>query len=53
MRLTAWLYGQKDTPYQTKTANFSIGTIEIPLGIASDIRDKLDRLVRREFATFP
>jgi len=53
MRLTAWLYGQKDTPYQTKTANFIVGNLEIPTGVAVDVKDKIDRFVRREFATFP
>ena len=53
MRLTAWLYGQKDTPYQEKTANFQIGVLSIPTGIATDVKDRIDRFVRREFATFP
>lgn len=52
-RLTAWLFGQKDTPYQTKTANVQFGTLEIPVNMAGDVRMKLDKYVRRTFQVIP
>ena len=39
-------FGQKDSPYTNKTANVQFGTIEIPQGMATDIKQKIDRYVR-------
>ena len=52
-RMATWLYGQRDQPYSTKTAFVAIGQIEIPMGMAVDIKQKLDRFKRRTFTTFP
>ena len=52
-RLTAWLYGERDTPYTTRTAFVQLGTLEIPQGMAVDIRQKLNRFVRTTFETYP
>src|SRR3990167_3213975 len=42
-RLTAWLFGAKDTPYQNKTAFVQLGTLEIPVGLSVDVKQKIDR----------
>ena len=52
-RLTTWLFGAKDTPYQTKTAFIQLGTIEIAQGLAVDVKQKIDRYVRRTFQVIP
>lgn len=52
-RLAAWLYGQAMTPYETKTANAGFGGITIPQSIATDVKDKIDRYIRRSFITYP
>lgn len=52
-RLASWLYGQKDTPYQPKVANRTLGELEIPTSWPPDVRDKLDRFMRRTFEVFP
>ena len=53
LRLTAWLYGQKDEPYTTKTAFVQLGQLSIPQGIATDVKQRLDRFVKRAMVTFP
>ena len=52
-RLVGWMFGQKDTPYQNKTAFVQLGTLEIPVGLANDIKSKIDRFVRRTFQVSP
>jgi len=52
-RLTGWLFGQKDVPYSNKTANVQFGTIEIPQGMATDIKQKIDRYVRLTIQVSP
>ena len=52
-RMTGWLFGQRDTPYQTKTAFVQLGTIEIGVSMAADIRAKLDSFVRTTFTVIP
>lgn len=52
-RLTAWLYGQAETPYESKTANVNFGIITIPQGIATDVLDKLDRFRRPTIIVYP
>ena len=52
-RLATWLYGGRDTPFQSKTAFVQLGTIEIPVALAVDVKAKLERFKRRTFTTFP
>jgi len=52
-RLTGWLFGQKDSPYTNKTANVQFGVIEIPQGMATDIKQKIDRYVRLTIQVSP
>ena len=52
-RMAAWLFAGRDTPYQTKTAFIQLGTLEIPMGMAVDIKQKLDKFKRRTFQTYP
>ena len=46
-RLTAWTYGQRDTPYQNITVNRSLGTIQIPQSWPPDVLDRMERFKRR------
>ena len=52
-RPTGWLFGQKDVPYSNKTAFVQLGTIEIPQGLATDIKQKIDRFVRTTYQVIP
>lgn len=52
-RLATWLYAGRDTPFQNKTAFVQFGTLEIPVGLAVDVKQKLERFKRRTFTTFP
>lgn len=52
-RLTAWLFGQKDSPYTNKQAFVQLGTIELPEAVAKDVKDKIDRFMRRNMTFFP
>lgn len=52
LRLAGWLYGQKSAPYSEKTAYTQIGAISIPQALAVDVRDKLDRFVKRSIITY-
>jgi len=52
-RLTAWNIGKSMSPYQEKTAFPGIGEIRIPSSWPEDVRDRLDRFVRRKIATMP
>ena len=49
-RLAAWTYGQKDTPYQSRTVNAALGIVEIELTMPPDVRSRLNRFVRRKLA---
>lgn len=53
VRMAGWLYGQGMTPYESKTAFVTIGTINIPQGMAADVKQRLDRFVRMTFVTYP
>lgn len=46
-RLTAWTYGQRDTPYQNITVNRALGTIQIPQSWPPDVLDRMERFKRR------
>lgn len=52
-RLTAWLYGQQSTPYETKTAYVNIGGISIPGAWGVDIKDKIKRYIRTTLVIYP
>lgn len=52
-RLVVWEYGQKDTPYETKTANVQFGTISVPTSWPSDVRDRIDRFIMRTYQVIP
>ena len=54
VRLTAYLYGQKDSPYRPRQASITIGTIDLQdSSFAADVKDKLDRFKRRKLKFFP
>lgn len=53
LRLTVWSFGQKDTPYQNRVGNTFTGDFMVPQSWPPDVRDKIDRLVRRAYAVIP
>lgn len=52
-RLSAWLYGQQSTPYETKTAYVGMGGLTIPQGLAVDVKQRLDRFKRTTMMIYP
>ena len=53
LRLTSWMYGQRMSPYESKTAFVQLGTVSIPSSWATDIRDKIDRYKRTTLVIYP
>jgi len=46
-RLAAWLYGQKDSPFQARQANTQTGVITIPDAAPVDVQAKANYYMRR------
>lgn len=53
LRLTGWMYGQKDSPYTDKQAFPQLGVVSIPSSMPPDVRDKLDRFERITLTVYP
>lgn len=53
LRYTAWLYAQKDTPYQVRQANVTFGTIQLQDDIPLDVKDKINRFVKFGIESMP
>ena len=39
--------------YERKTAFITVGTVNIPLAIASDVKQRIDRFVRTTLVIYP
>lgn len=52
-RLTAWMYGQKDSPFFQKQAAFQFGLLEIAEQWPVDVKERLTRFVRRTIQIYP
>ena len=53
LRLAAWTYGQKDTPYEVKQSAPQFGVITVPYTWPPDVKSRLERFVRFMFETMP
>lgn len=54
IRLTSWLYGQGMSPYESKTAFITLGTITLPTNsIGGDVKDRLDRFRKVTLVIYP
>ncbi len=52
LRLASWRFGQRAQPYTEKLGNAALGTYLTPIDMPPDVKDALDRFVRRSIETF-
>src|SRR3990167_7669935 len=53
IRLAAWLNGQGMSPYENKMAFVQFGQLNIPQGLATDVKQRLERFVKTMIVTVP